>query len=394
MEGVKAMNDFSAMISNRCRAIDVSGIRRMFEMGAKLEDPINLSIGQPDFAVPDPLKEATIRAIREDRNGYTLTQGAPELRAAITSRVTDELGWDFSTGDRMVMVSSGTSGALLLACLALLNPGDEIIAGDPWFVVYPAVAEIAGATFVACDTYPDFRMTAARVEPLITDRTKVLLVNSPGNPSGVVLTGNEMRDLAELCRDRGIMLISDEIYDEFTYPDAREGGKCPSPAAHSDQMLLVRGFGKTYGCTGWRMGYVAGPTAILREMAKLQQYTFVCAPSMAQYGMLDVFSVDVSDHVEAYERKRGMVLDAFEGVAHVARPGGAFYAFVETPPALGLSATQFVERAVERNVLAIPGSVFSRRDTHFRISYAVADDKLAQGLEILTGLMTEVGAAR
>lgn len=386
------MNDYDFMISQRSRAIDVSGIRRVFELGAKLENPNNLSIGQPDFAVPEPLKQATIQAIRDDFNGYTLTQGALRFREVVSDYISRHVGWDMSKDDLGVMISSGTSGAIHLMALALLDPGDEMIAGDPYFVAYPALAELVGAKFVPCNTYPDFRMTAERVEPLITDRTKILLVNSPGNPSGVVLTNDELRDLVELCQKRNLLLVSDEIYDEFTYPDAREDGTCPSPARFTDQMLLVRGFGKSYGCTGWRMGYAAGPSRIIQEMSKIQQYTFVCAPSMAQIGMIGVFDIDMTPYVEAYQRKRDMVLRAFEGITHITRPGGAFYAFVEVPPGLGMTASHFVELAIEQNVLTIPGNVFSSRDTHFRISYATPDEKLEAGLEILSGLMTRVSA--
>jgi aminotransferase len=261
--GAAGALDFEAMISQRARSIDVSGIRRVFELGAKLKDPINFSIGQPDFPVADSIKEAMIRAVRDDRNGYTLTQGAPELTQAVTRRLADDVGWNAPSDDLGLMITSGTSGAIMLACLALLNPGDEAIIPDPFFVIYPALASIGGANVVYCDTYPDFRMTAERVEPLITKRTKLVVVDSPGNPSGVVLTEREVRDLAELCQSRGVILISDEIYDQFIYRDAREGGRCPSPARYSRNMLLVRGFGKTYGCTGWRMGFAAGPKAII-----------------------------------------------------------------------------------------------------------------------------------
>jgi len=379
--------DFNALISDRARAVDTSGIRRVFELGAKLKNPINLSIGQPDFAVPDEIKQATIRAIEDNRNGYTLTQGVSELLHAISQHLADDVGWRVPSDDLGAIVTSGTSGALWLAFMAVLNQGDECIIADPYFVLYPALGQVTGAAMVICDTYPDFRLTAERVEPLITRRTKMLLVNSPSNPSGVVLSASELRDLVDLCERRGILMISDEIYDEFTYADARENGKCPSPARMTDQILLVRGFGKTYGCTGWRMGYVAGPKSIVQQMQKLQQYTYVCAPSMAQVGLAAAFDVDMSSHVAAYQRKRDMVLDAFRGVAAVEHPGGAFYAFVEVPKRLGLTASAFVEKAIGQSVLIIPGKVFSQRDTHFRLSYAVSDNTLKAGLEILRDLM-------
>jgi aspartate/methionine/tyrosine aminotransferase len=377
---------FDAMISARARAIDVSGIRRVFELGAKLEDPINLSIGQPDFPVPDAVKRATVEAIDADRNGYTLTQGAPELLDAVSRRLADDVGWQAPSDDLGLMITSGTSGAIMLACLATLDPGDEVIIPDPYFVIYPALAGISGARAVRCDTYPDFRMTAERVEPLLTDRTKMVMVNSPANPSGVVLSERELHDLYTLCRQRGVLLVSDEIYDAFTYEEALENGRCPSPARAGTDMLLVRGFGKTYGCTGWRLGFAAGPRGLIQQMAKLQQYTFVCAPSMAQVGAAACYDEDMSGHVDLYRRRRDLVVEAFDGVAELTTPGGAFYAFVRVPEHLGMTATAFVEQAIERNVLVIPGGVFSDRDTHFRLSYAAPDAKLRAGLEILCEL--------
>ncbi len=381
------MLDIDALISDRAHAIDVSGIRRVFELGAQLENPINLSIGQPNFPVPQQIKQAAIKAIEDDRNGYTLTQGTPELLDAISAHLADDVSWTVPSDDLGVMVTSGTSGALLLAFLTMLNPGDEAIIGDPYFVIYPALGTITGAKTVLCDTYPDFRMTAERVEPLLTDRTRLVLLNSPGNPSGVVLTNAELRDLVDLCESRGVMIVSDEIYDAFTYDDAREDGRFPSPARMSRNLLLIRGFGKSYGCTGWRLGYAAGPKPLIQQMAKLQQYTFVCAPSMAQVGVAEAFNVDLSDHVAAYERKRNMVEAAFEDVTELVHPGGAFYAFVKIPERLGMTAQQFAEDAVQQRVLAIPGNVFSQRDTHLRLSYAAPDETVKAGLEILRRMM-------
>ncbi len=375
------------LISARARAIDVSGIRRVFELGARLPDHINLSIGQTDLAVAAEIKNAAIAAIRGDQNGYTLTQGSSELREAISRHLAGDVGWEVPASDLDLLVTSGTSGALLLAFMALMDPGDEAIVADPYFVVYPALGTLTGGSIVLCDTYPDFRLTAERVEPLITNRTKILLLNSPSNPSGVVLRSDELRDLVELCDRRGVLIIADEIYDEFTYDDAREEGRCPSPARLTDNMLLVRGFGKTYGCTGWRMGYAAGPKSLINQMAKLQQYTFVCAPSVAQAGVVAAFDVNMSGHVRAYQRKRDMVEKQLGSITEVVHPGGAFYAFVRAVPP-HTTATEFVERAIQRNVLVIPGSVFSRRDTHFRLSYATGDETLKSGLEIQADLIT------
>jgi aspartate/methionine/tyrosine aminotransferase len=376
------------LISSRSRSIDASGIRKVFDLAANLKDPINLSIGQPDFPVPEVMREAAANAVRENRSGYSVTQGIPELHAAIWKHLEKDVGWKGPTQDLGTIVTSGTSGGLLLSMMAVLDAGDEFIAPDPYFVMYPQIAKMIGAQCTLCDTYPDFRMTAERVEPLITPRTKAVLVNSPSNPCGTVMSGAEMRDLVDLCERRGVLLISDEIYDEFCFPDAREDGHCPSPARYTDQCLLIRGFGKTYGCTGWRLGYAAGPMALVQEMAKLQQYSFVCAPTPLQWGVIPAFDCDLSPAIAEYARRRDMVVKAFEGVAEVARPGGAFYAFVQVPKRLGLTATQFVEKAIERRVLVIPGKVFSERDTHFRLSFATNPAKLEEGLAILRSLMT------
>ena len=378
----------SALVSARARSVDASGIRRVFDLAAGMKDPINLSIGQPDFPVPAVMKEAAKAAIDADRNGYTVTQGIPELLEATWAHLASDVGWRGPTDDLGAVITSGTSGAIVLAAMALLDPGDEIVIPDPYFVMYAQLGKLTGGTVVTCDTYPDFRMTAERIERCITPRTKAVLLCSPSNPCGTVLSGAELRDIVDLCRRRGVLLVSDEIYDEFCFSDAREDGRCPSPARFSDECLLIRGFGKTYGCTGWRLGYVAGPKALVQEIAKFQQYTYVCAPSMAQWGVVPSFGVDLGPVVAEYERRRQMVVDAFAGVTSVPRPGGAFYAFVEVPPRLCMTGQQFIERAIERRVLVIPGNVFSTRDTHFRISFATRPDRLAEGLAILRELMT------
>jgi aspartate/methionine/tyrosine aminotransferase len=360
----------------------------VFDLAAKMKDPINLSIGQPDFPVPQVMKDAAKAAIDADRNGYTVTQGIPELLDATWNHLRTDVGWDGPGEHRAMAITSGTSGGLLLAAMAVLDPGDEIIIPDPYFVMYAQLGKMTGGKVVRCDTYPDFRMTAERIERCITPRTKAVIVCTPSNPCGTVLTGAELREIVDLCLRKDILLISDEIYDEFCFSDAREDGRCPSPARYTDQCLLVRGFGKTYGCTGWRLGYVAGPREVVGEIFKFQQYSYVCAPSMAQWGVLPAFGVDLSPVIRDYENRRQMVVDAFAGITSVPRPGGAFYAFVEVPKRLGMTGQQFIEKALEHRVLVIPGNVFSARDTHFRISFATRPDRLAEGLAVLRGLMT------
>jgi aspartate/methionine/tyrosine aminotransferase len=378
----------SPRTSQRAQRINGSGIRQVVELGQKLTDPSNFSIGQPDFPVPDAIKQAAVDAIMNNKNGYSLSAGIPELREALIEHVRRDVGWD----DFGLMVTSGTSGGLMLSAMAMLDPGDELIIPDPYFVLYPYMSELCGARGVKCDTYPDFILTAERVERLITPRTKAVLTCSPGNPAGVVASAQQQRDLHDLCRRKNLTLISDEIYDEFVYSEARtENGRPPSPCripGSQADTLLIRGFGKTYGITGWRLGYAAGPKWLIAEMTKLQQYTYVCPPTPLQYGAIAALSVDMQPTVDEYQKRRDLVCSMLGRYANIPHPGGAFYAFVEVPKRLGITSTQFFQQAYERNTLIVPGKTFSERDTHFRLSFATAMPKLLQGLDVLSDLMT------
>ncbi len=260
-----------AWIADRMRRMEASGIRKAFDLSKSMTDPINLSIGLPDFDVPESIKAEAVEAIRQpEYNRYTLTMGLPELRAKLQGSVDAQ----YHQGDRQVIVTSGTSGGLLLGLCSVVDPGDEVILFDPYFVMYNNLVALAGGTSVLVDTYPDFRIPLDRVADAITPRTKCVLVNSPNNPTGVVATPEEMKALATLCRERGVLLISDEVYRSFCYD-----GPFASPAEWNEDVLVVDGFSKAYGMTGWRLGFAHGPSRLVQEMAKLQQFSFVCAPA-------------------------------------------------------------------------------------------------------------------
>jgi aspartate aminotransferase/aminotransferase len=374
-------------LADRTAKFDSSGIRKVFDLAAKMTDPINLSIGQPDFAVPNAIKEAAIAAIRGDKNGYSQTQGIADLRAKLQAAVDER----YHHSDRRVLVTSGTSGSLVLAVLAMVNPGDEVIVFDPYFVMYPALVEMVGGRAVMIDTYPDFRIDPARVAAAISPRTKMILLNSPGNPTGGVAGESELKALAGLAAKHNIALVSDEIYREFCY-DA----PLASAAQWNEQTIVVDGFSKTYGVTGWRLGFMHGPSGVIDKMTMLQQYTFVCAPHPLQWAAVAALDVDMSEYIAAYRRKRDRVVSGLtEAGYNVVNPGGAFYVFPEVPKrTAGLassgtlqSGTEFVGRAIEKELLVIPGGIFSGRDTHFRISYAAADATIERGLKVLSSLI-------
>jgi aspartate aminotransferase/aminotransferase len=367
------------ILADRTAKIDASGIRKVFALGASLEDPVNFSIGQPDFGVPDELKEEAIRAIRAGQNSYSQTAGDVVLRKRITERVGNEFGWD----DPSVMVVSGVSGGLLLAFMALVNPGDEVIIPDPYFVMYKHLVNLLGGKCVFVDSYPDFELPVQGIADAITDKTKMIILNSPCNPTGKVYSKQQVQAMAEIAGEKDIVVMTDEIYEKFCYD-----GDCPSIAKYYEKSLVMQGFSKSHAMTGWRLGYVAAHPClshVIEEMTKIQQYTFVCAPTPFQQAALAALDYDVSDLVDTYRKKRDLLYDGLADKFEFVKPGGAFYAFVKAPGDMG--ATEFVERAIAGNVLIIPGNVFSEKDTHFRISYATSDEKIRQGVEILRSLI-------
>ena len=361
-------------IADRMRLFDSSGIRKVFDLAAQLKDPINLSIGQPDFDVPAAVQQAAVDAIQSRKNGYALTQGMPVLREKLQARIDAEYGH----GDRKVFVTSGTSGALVLALLSMVYPGDEVIVFDPYFVMYPPLVSMVGGKTVLVDTYPDFRIDIERLRAAISPRTKVILFNSPANPTGAMASAAEARAVAELAAERGIALVSDEIYRAFTYDEP-----LASPAQWNADTIVVDGFSKSHAMTGWRVDFMHGPAAVMDEMIKLQQYTFVCAPQPAQWAAAAALDVSMDEHRDAYRRKRDLMVEGLSQAFEVVKPGGAFYLFPKAPWG---TASQFVERAVREGVLVIPGNIFSARDTHFRISYAANERTLERGIAALCRL--------
>jgi aspartate aminotransferase/aminotransferase len=364
-------------VADRMSNIEASGIRKAFALAATVIDPINFSIGEPDFDVPDSLKEQATVAIREGFNKYSQTAGDDVLKARIAEKIRTEVGWH----NPRVIVTCGVSGGLLLSFLTLVNPGDEVIIPDPYFVIYKHVVNLLGGRCVFADSYPDFDLPVEKIADRITDKTKLIVINSPCNPTGAVYSQDRIKALAQLAAENDILVVADEIYEAFCYD-----GSCSSITSYYDKTILLRGFGKSYAMTGWRLGYAAVSDAlaeVLDAMTTVQQYTFVCAPTPFQKAAAAAFGCGVKPLIDAYRRKRDLVYEGLKNKFEMTKPAGAFYAFVKAP---GGSATAFVEKAIKNKVLVIPGSVFSEKDTHFRISYTTSDDKIQQGIELLRQL--------
>ncbi len=368
-----------SFVAQRMNQIDASGIRKVFAMAANMAGPVNLSIGQPDYDVDEPVKQEAIEQIQAGFNRYTQTWGVDELREACSDYYRKRFGVPLEN----VMITSGVSGGLFLALMVTVNPGDEVLCADPYFVMYKQLVNLLGGTSVPVDTYPDFRLKAADVEAAITEKTKILILNSPSNPTGVSMRREDIEALAAVARKYNLLVITDEIYEQLQYDEP----PCSIVGMHDD-VILLNGFSKMAAMTGWRVGYAAGPEEIIQQMNALQQYTFVCAPSFAQKAAIIALQLDHSHKTEAYRKKRDLIYDGLKDAFNVVKPGGAFYIFPEAPGGDGM---RFVERAIENNVLIIPGSVFSERNTHFRLSFAAPDETLQQGIEVLNRLAKDFG---
>jgi aspartate aminotransferase/aminotransferase len=359
--------------------IDSSGIRKVFALAAQMKNPCNLSIGQPDFEAPEPILQAGVEAIRKGQNRYTQTGGIAALKDKVRQRLAGKKNIDKDE----VLITSGTSGGILLSFLALFDEGDEVLTPDPYFVMYKHLLNLIGARPVYVDLYPDFQMTAERLAARVTERTKAILLNSPANPTGVLTRREELEKIAAFARERDLLVISDEIYDLFVYDEP-----FTSIGEIYENSLILGGYSKSYSLTGWRLGYAVGPADILAAMEELQQYSFVCAPSVGQAMALAAHDIDMTPFCEQYAKKRDIIYEGLKDAFEVTRPNGAFYIF---PTAPGGDGQAFCQEAIKNELLIVPGNVFSERNSHFRISFAATEETLKRGIEILKRMAEKRG---
>lgn len=361
-------------LSRRVTEVRPSGVRRIFELAKKVKEPIDLSLGEPHFDIPAPLKNEGIKWIKKGFNKYTPSGGIPELREKILEYLRKK---NIICED--VIVTPGVTGGLLLAFMVVLNPDDEVVIPDPYFVLYEYQIKLLGGKPVFFDTYPDFTIKEDSLREAISKKTRVILINSPNNPTGMVYSKQELLTVVKIAKEKGILIFSDDIYDLYVY-DQKE-------RTYLGQLyegtLTFGGFSKSWGMTGWRVGFVAGPKEIIDHMVTLQQYVFSSVNSFAQKAALRALDYDMTKIVEEYKRKRDLIYDGLKDKYNVVKPKGAFYIFPQVPEG---DCDAFVERALKERLFVIPGSVFSKRKTHIRISFAQKDEVLLRGIEILRKL--------
>ncbi len=372
-------------ISQRAKDLKPSGIRRFFDIAATMKDVISLGIGEPDFTTPAPIVEASIEALRNGATHYTSNSGILELREAISAHLDRLYGLSYDP-DAQVLITVGVSEALYLAAAAILDPGDEIIYGEPCFVAYEAAVRMVEATPVVVPTTPktDFQLTAEAIEAVVTPRTKALLLGSPNNPTGAVTSRKRMEDIAELARRHNLVVFSDEIYDRLVY--GVEQVSFASLPGMFERTILLQGFSKSYAMTGWRVGYMTGPTEFLAEIRKLHQYLIMSAPTVSQWAALKALEVG-EPYVEAmraeYDRRRRLIVDGLNAIGLTCvEPHGAFYAFPNVT-ATGMDDNAFAETLLqEERVAVVPGRAFGACGEGFvRMSYATAYEKIEIALE-------------
>jgi len=380
------MIDYSSVLSPTVTSLPPSGIRKFFDLLDSMDDVVGLTVGQPDFVTPWHIREAGIESLQKGKTYYTSNSGTLELREEISKYLKRRFDIDPYDPKSEIIVTVGGSEAIDIAMRSVLTPGDEIIIPNPAFVCYEPLAKMTGATPVILNTTAEdkFKITPEKLKAAITPRTKMLVLPFPNNPTGAIMTAEELEAIAKLLRDTNIVILSDEIYAEMTY------GKRHVSVATVDGMrertILVSGFSKSYAMTGWRLGYICAPAPLTKQMLKLHQYAIMSAPTTAQFAAVEAMrngDADVEEMVEEYDRRRRYVK---KGLADIGiesfEPEGAFYIWPNIGK-FGLSSEEFCERLLyEQRCAIVPGTAFGKCGEGFaRLSYAYSVNHITQALE-------------
>jgi len=382
-------------VAHRIQTVPPSGIRRFFDIAATMKNVISLGIGEPDFVTPEPILKAGIASLNRGETAYTSNSGILELRRALSRHLKRLYGVDYDPETELLM-TVGVSEALYLALTAILEPGDEVVVPQPCFVAYTPEVVFAGGTPVTIATRVEdnFQVTAEEVERALTPKTKALLIGYPNNPTGAVMSRENMAQIGQLAEKHDLLVISDEIYDRLVYDGAHV---CfAALPGMRERTILLGGFSKDYAMTGWRLGYAAAPPDLLVAMRKIHQYTIMSAPTTAQVAALEALETGekfVQDMVAEYDRRRKLLvgglntlgLDCFE-------PKGAFYAFPSVAKS-GLDDDVFAETLLkEEEVAVVPGSAFGESGRGFvRLCYATAYEKIGEALNRMERFMRRHG---
>ena len=378
------MIDYGKMLSKTVCEIKPSGIRKFFDMLSEMEDVISLTVGQPDFITPWHIRESAIESLEKGKTYYTSNAGMNDLRTEITKYLKRRFNLEYNAKDEVV-VTVGGSEAIDIAMRTILEPGDEVILPIPSFVCYEPIAEMIGAKVVHIETKLEnkFKVTPEELKAAITPKTKMLILPFPNNPTGAILTREELEAIAEILRDTNICVLSDEIYAELTY--GRRHVSIAELDGMRERTIIASGFSKAYAMTGWRLGYICAPKELCVQMLKVHQYAIMCAPTMSQFAAIEALKngdEDVEMMRAEYNRRRVFILEGLRKIGiECFEPEGAFYIYPNIAP-FGLSSEEFCERLLyEQKCAIVPGTAFGENGDGFaRISYAYSVKHLAEAL--------------
>ena len=383
-------------LSNTVKEIKPSGIRKFFDIVSEMKDAISLGVGEPDFDTPWHIREEGIYSLEKGRTFYTSNAGLKELRVEICNYLQRRLGLEYYFNDEII-VTVGGSEAIDLAIRAMIDPGDEVLVPQPSFVSYIPCVQLAYGKPVPIELKEEnnFKLTKDEILEKITDKTKLLVLPFPNNPTGATLDRKDLEEIAEVCIDKDIFVLSDEIYSELTYNGEHVSIAC-IPGMR-ERTVLINGFSKAYAMTGWRLGYAAAPAVIMKQMIKIHQFAIMSAPTTSQYAAIEAMKngdEDVKRMCESYNQRRRFVLHRFKEMGlDCFEPFGAFYAFPSIKK-FGMTSDEFATRLLkEEKVAVVPGIAFGDCGEGFlRISYAYSLEDLKEALGRLEKFVRRISA--
>lgn len=377
--------NYEQLLSEKVKAIKPSGIRKFFDIVSEMKDAISLGVGEPDFVTPWHIRDEAIYSLERGRTYYTSNAGLMELRQELSRYMERRVGLSYDPA-KEILVTVGGSEAIDLCIRALVNPGDEVLVPEPSFVCYKPCAMLAGAVAVPIVTKNEdkFKLTKQALLNAITPKTKLLVLPYPNNPTGGIMTKEDLEEIASVLKEKNIFVLSDEIYGELTY--GREHISIASLPGMWERTIVVNGFSKSYAMTGWRLGWAAAPKEIMEQMMKIHQYAIMCAPTASQYAAVEAVKNgddDIARMREEYNYRRRVIVDGFNKMGlSCFEPEGAFYVFPKVADT-GLSSNDFAETLLmQEKVAVVPGTAFGDSGEGFvRCSYAYSIANINAALE-------------
>lgn len=388
------MIDYNRIISKKAYEIKPSGIRRFFDIASELEGVISLGVGEPDFQTPWSIRKTAITALEKGKTFYTSNAGMPKLRQSLSQYIEKHTDQIYDP-EHEIIVTVGGSEAIDLGIRALVEPGDEVLIVEPCFVCYAPIVHIMGGVAVSIETKQEnnFRLTAKQLKEKITDKTKLLILPFPNNPTGAIMERKDLEEIAEVLRGTDIIILSDEIYSELTY--GQKHTSIIQIDGMKERTIYINGFSKAFAMTGWRLGYLAGPEPLVKHMLKIHQYAIMCSPTISQYAAIEALEnceENVKHMVEEYDLRRRFLVTKFNKMGlECFNPGGAFYVF-PCIKSTGLSSEEFCERLVfEKKVAVVPGDAFGKcGEGYIRVSYAYSLAHLKEALTRIEEFINDI----